>query len=151
MIRRPPRSTRTDTLFPYTTLFRSSAILICVFLCPFPSLFNLAHYLLWYYSTAHSLLQYETRLLHCKGKRQIRVTPVLLEPDALNHGDCFILDCGLTIWVWNGKECSRLERTKGIQTASALRQSRGGRPTIEILEDGDEPDAFRSEAHTSEL
>src|SRR3546814_7551331 len=25
MIRRPPRSTRTDTLFPYTTLFRSIA------------------------------------------------------------------------------------------------------------------------------
>src|SRR3546814_13121491 len=24
MIRRPPRSTRTDTLFPYTTLFRSA-------------------------------------------------------------------------------------------------------------------------------
>src|SRR3546814_16952264 len=29
MIRRPPRSTRTDTLFPYTTLFRSST-------CPCP-------------------------------------------------------------------------------------------------------------------
>src|SRR3546814_12448295 len=26
MIRRPPRSTRTDTLFPYTTLFRSDLI-----------------------------------------------------------------------------------------------------------------------------
>src|SRR3546814_7630219 len=26
MIRRPPRSTRTDTLFPYTTLFRSVAL-----------------------------------------------------------------------------------------------------------------------------
>src|SRR3546814_18225099 len=26
MIRRPPRSTRTDTLFPYTTLFRSTEI-----------------------------------------------------------------------------------------------------------------------------
>src|SRR3546814_19894308 len=25
MLRRPPRSTRTDTLFPYTTLFRSGA------------------------------------------------------------------------------------------------------------------------------
>src|SRR3546814_7507877 len=25
MIRRPPRSTRTDTLFPYTTLFRSES------------------------------------------------------------------------------------------------------------------------------
>src|SRR3546814_7405882 len=27
MIRRPPRSTRTDTLFPYTTLFRSQTLL----------------------------------------------------------------------------------------------------------------------------
>src|SRR3546814_4364053 len=26
MIRRPPRSTRTDTLFPYTTLFRSKMV-----------------------------------------------------------------------------------------------------------------------------
>src|SRR3546814_6339056 len=26
MIRRPPRSTRTDTLFPYTTLFRSGNV-----------------------------------------------------------------------------------------------------------------------------
>src|SRR3546814_16292817 len=26
MIRRPPRSTRTDTLFPYTTLFRSKVV-----------------------------------------------------------------------------------------------------------------------------
>src|SRR3546814_17624969 len=30
MIRRPPRSTRTDTLFPYTTLFRSPCA------CPLP-------------------------------------------------------------------------------------------------------------------
>src|SRR3546814_17726047 len=30
MIRRPPRSTRTDTLFPYTTLFRSVNFVYCV-------------------------------------------------------------------------------------------------------------------------
>src|SRR3546814_6713269 len=30
MIRRPPRSTRTDTLFPYTTLFRSRQLALCV-------------------------------------------------------------------------------------------------------------------------
>src|SRR3546814_13929076 len=30
MIRRPPRSTRTDTLFPYTTLFRSDIGLVTV-------------------------------------------------------------------------------------------------------------------------
>src|SRR3546814_6898994 len=28
MIRRPPRSTRTDTLFPYSTLFRSGAVTV---------------------------------------------------------------------------------------------------------------------------
>src|SRR3546814_2154118 len=28
MIRRPPRSTRTDTLFPYTTLFRSACAIL---------------------------------------------------------------------------------------------------------------------------
>src|SRR3546814_1286229 len=28
MIRRPPRSTRTDTLFPYTTLFRSQVTIV---------------------------------------------------------------------------------------------------------------------------
>src|SRR3546814_2756195 len=30
MIRRPPRSTRTDTLFPYTTLFRSHQIIFAL-------------------------------------------------------------------------------------------------------------------------
>src|SRR3546814_5662106 len=30
MIRRPPRSTRTDTLFPYTTLFRSPLPVVAV-------------------------------------------------------------------------------------------------------------------------
>src|SRR3546814_17686208 len=32
MIRRPPRSTRTDTLFPYTTLFRSPGVALLEFL-----------------------------------------------------------------------------------------------------------------------
>src|SRR3546814_7116888 len=30
MIRRPPRSTRTDTLFPYTTLFRSDVVTLAL-------------------------------------------------------------------------------------------------------------------------
>src|SRR3546814_6697291 len=34
MIRRPPRSTRTDTLFPYTTLFRSTRPASCPHCCP---------------------------------------------------------------------------------------------------------------------
>src|SRR3546814_15120338 len=40
MIRRPPQSTRTDTLFPYTTLFRSVAVAV-----RFPLLELVAHLL----------------------------------------------------------------------------------------------------------
>src|SRR3546814_18927610 len=38
MIRRPPRSTRTDTLFPFTTLFRSGAVFEIAFLDHLPAL-----------------------------------------------------------------------------------------------------------------
>src|SRR3546814_11730086 len=38
MIRRPPRSTRTDTLFPYTTLFRSRHGLAAIEPLPQPAL-----------------------------------------------------------------------------------------------------------------
>src|SRR3546814_3978880 len=48
MIRRPPRSTRTDTLFPYTTLFRSTSrassgfhLLVLLRLLLFPITFHL--------------------------------------------------------------------------------------------------------------
>src|SRR3546814_11654936 len=34
MLRRPPRSTRTDTLFPYTTLFRSGEEVVVLLLGP---------------------------------------------------------------------------------------------------------------------
>src|SRR3546814_9799817 len=37
MIRRPPRSTRTDTLFPYTTLFRSRTVLPATARVPGPA------------------------------------------------------------------------------------------------------------------
>src|SRR3546814_2923545 len=43
MIRRPPRSTRTDTLFPYTTLFRSSdAAIQRLFMNPYYGLLRYA-------------------------------------------------------------------------------------------------------------
>src|SRR3546814_3326644 len=43
MIRRPPRSTRTDTLFPYTTLFRSivNQVLVAALI------FSVGGYALW--------------------------------------------------------------------------------------------------------
>src|SRR3546814_2958619 len=42
MLRRPPRSTRTDTLFPYTTLFRSLCALLYVAGGPRPALLRVS-------------------------------------------------------------------------------------------------------------
>src|SRR3546814_5669059 len=44
MIRRPPRSTRTDTLFPYTTLFRSEPIVGKDLLGPVEEALNDVHF-----------------------------------------------------------------------------------------------------------
>src|SRR3546814_13478983 len=49
MIRRPPRSTRTDTLFPYSTLFRSLE-------APYTSLADLAAVRYWFVPARHLVL-----------------------------------------------------------------------------------------------
>src|SRR3546814_11657207 len=43
MIRRPPRSTRTDTLFPYTTLFRSPPGDVAIFEAAMGKAFSSIH------------------------------------------------------------------------------------------------------------
>src|SRR3546814_18716983 len=60
MIRRPPRSTRTDTLFPYTTLFRSSHEPgIPAFSIFIPEDFQIRQKQTWRRLTPKFVLQYE--------------------------------------------------------------------------------------------
>src|SRR3546814_13459196 len=61
MIRRPPRSTRTDTLFPYTTLFRSEV-------ATFYTMFNLAPVGKWFLqacTTTPCWLRGSDRVMQC--------------------------------------------------------------------------------------
>jgi hypothetical protein len=45
---------------------------------------------------------FSTRLLHVKGRRNIRVSQVELSPSSLNSGDVFILDAGRELFqVWH--------------------------------------------------
>src|SRR3546814_2339833 len=68
MIRRPPRSTRTDTLFPYTTLFRSTAAVLGLVLV----VVTLA------VLSGESLTRRSTSYhrLHSSGARQAPITPL---------------------------------------------------------------------------
>lgn len=80
--------------------------------------------------------EYRPRLLHVKGRRTIRVIEVGMTTDSLNAGDVFVLDNGLTIYVWNGAQSSPRERMKGGQLATALHNERGAKPRIVQLEQG---------------
>jgi hypothetical protein len=86
---------------------------------------------------------YDTRLLKCKGKRSVRVTSVPVSATSMNSGDVFILDCGLTIYHWNGKDANRKEKAKGLDVTTAIRNDeRGGRAKVIVMDEGDESDEF---------
>jgi len=80
--------------------------------------------------------KYVTKLMHVKGKKNIRVKQVPLDITSLNQGDVFILDAGLTIYVWNGPDSSRWERIKACEVARRIKdEERGGRAQLKIIED----------------
>src|SRR3546814_801562 len=78
MIRRPPRSTRTDTLFPYTTLFRSSL---------FASIYWFFIASDRYVSEAHVIIQ-RTELT---GGTPTDFAGILTGGSSINRGDQLIL------------------------------------------------------------
>ncbi len=70
--------------------------------------------------------QHPTRLLHLKGKRTVRCNEVPVALSSLNNGDVFILDKGLTIYLFFGANANRHERAKGIEVASRLNDDERG-------------------------
>eukprot|EP00069_Balaena_mysticetus_P001808 bmy_03863T0 len=75
------------------------------------------------------------RLLHVKGKRNIRATEVEMSWDSFNRGDVFLLDLGKVIIQWNGPESSSRERLKAMLLAKDIRdRERGGRAEIGVIE-----------------
>jgi len=87
--------------------------------------------------------QYDTRLLQLKGKRQVRCNQVQLNVSSLNSGDVFILDCGLTIYQWNGSGASKKEKTAGLECSKRIKdQERGGRANVVLVDEGSETQEF---------
>lgn len=79
---------------------------------------------------------YETRLLHLKGKRTVRVSSVSVSKSSLNKGDVFILDKGLKIFLFNGPTANKYEKTKGLEVASNINSDeRGGRAELVYMQD----------------
>lgn len=86
---------------------------------------------------------FEPRLLHVKGRRTVRVNQVELKATSLNTGDVFILDLGAKLFIWNGTECNRNEKAKGIETADHIRSNdRQGRASVVLLDDDPSNEEF---------
>lgn len=64
--------------------------------------------------------KYETKLMHVKGKRVCRVQEVKLDKESMNEGDAFVLDAGLTLYVWCGKECNKYESAKASEVIMTI-------------------------------
>jgi gelsolin len=84
--------------------------------------------------------EYKARLLHLKGKKNVRVTQVDLKASSLNEGDVFILDNGLTIYQFQGKKAGMNEKARGAQLCRTLDTDRSGRSKIITFRQGDKDD-----------
>src|SRR3546814_3220376 len=75
MIRRPPRSTRTDTLFPYTTLYRSHEFCTPLTLITSPA------EKLYHYKHADSYIKEKSTIIQDNAKRLLRLFQELLRSE----------------------------------------------------------------------
>jgi gelsolin len=81
---------------------------------------------------------YQARLMHIKGTaKTVRASQVPLGVASLNEGDAFLLDGGLQIWVWNGKEAGPFEKRKAAELAASIASDRKGKAKVQVLESGD--------------
>ncbi|XP_068599081.1 advillin [Brachionichthys hirsutus] len=75
------------------------------------------------------------RLLHVKGRKRVTAKEVEMSWNSFNLGDVFLLDIGSTIVQWNGPNCNKQEKLKGMLLAKDIRdRERGGRAEIRVVE-----------------
>lgn len=79
---------------------------------------------------------YKVRLLHVQKQdsRQVICNEVSAKKGNLKTEDVFIIDKGLKVYQWNGRECSHDEKYKAASVISKLKESRSG-CDCEVLEE----------------
>jgi len=80
---------------------------------------------------------YKPRLLHVTGfKKHVQVYQVGLDSKNLNNSDSFVLDCGLTVFQFNGTKSSAWEKRKANAIVDELQASRHGKVKTTLIIDG---------------
>jgi len=81
--------------------------------------------------------EYKPRLLHVTGfKKHVQVCQVGLDVANLNNSDSFVLDCGLSVFQFNGSKSSAWEKRKANAIVDELQASRHGKVKTTLIIDG---------------
>jgi len=86
--------------------------------------------------------EYKPRLLHVKGRKRVRLVEVPLDAKSVNSGDVFVLDLGLLIIQFNGKESGVFERNKATEICRALDDERGQVPEVVVFDEFTKPEEW---------
>jgi len=89
--------------------------------------------------------EYKPRLLQLKGRKRVRLVEVPMDPKSINSGDVFILDLGLLLIQFNGKDSSGLERIKAAEVCRALDEERSNVPEVLVFEEFAKPEDWPKE------
>lgn len=83
--------------------------------------------------------EYKSKLLHVKGKRNVRVVEIEAKTSSMNEGDVYIYDAGVNLYVYEGKESSLAEKTKAIQVVTQIKNERS-KAKANVIKISDDPD-----------
>eukprot|EP00761_Pharyngomonas_kirbyi_P003462 gb/GECH01003466.1/.p1 GENE.gb/GECH01003466.1/~~gb/GECH01003466.1/.p1 ORF type:complete len:376 (+),score=118.73 gb/GECH01003466.1/:1-1128(+) len=91
--------------------------------------------------------EYQPRLLHVKGKKNVRVVQKPLQVSSMNSGDVFVLDAGLTVYQFNASKAGPFEKNKASQVVRNIDEQRGYKTTSVVfeqdnLDDGEQEQEF---------
>jgi hypothetical protein len=86
----------------------------------------------------HTAEAYQAKLLHVKGRAEkMRVHEIPLHAKEMNQGDCYVLDAGTSIYVYEGKESNPSEKLKASKIALGIESMRNGHAKVYNLSDTD--------------
>src|SRR3546814_4969874 len=151
MIRRPPRSTRTDTLFPYTTLFLIESRIGTGVRLPFEQLSKHNVNVAVFYEkgpvSLRAAYNWRSRFLLTSSDVIFPYYPIFNEPTGqIDASAMFTIYKGVKIGVQGVNLTNEITKTSQMFTTSGLRG-----PRSYFMNDRRFSFIIRSEEHTSEL
>jgi len=90
--------------------------------------------------TEHVNVMYRISSEEFEDINAMKMIQVPYSKDSLDTEDCFVLDLGTSVYVWQGQACNVKEKVKSGQWARNIDADRAGAQNEQIFEEGDDAD-----------